>query len=296
MPQVRQALTPEAVAKLGSMELRARALVEGHFSGRHKSQYRGASVEFADHREYSHGDETRHIDWKVYGRRDRLFVKQFDAETNLNVHLLLDVSASMDYGSPVRKLDYAAYLTAGLAYLATRQRDAAALVLFDRAVRTHLPPQTKPAHLQRIFDVLQAVQPGAETNTAAALETVAQTVNRRGLVILLSDLLDDPEPILRALGYFRHRGHDVVVMQVMDPTELTFDFRGPTVFVDLETKERMATQPEQVRQEYLRALQSFLGQLKDGCRSRHIDHVLLDTSRPFDAALTAYLGRRAQAR
>ncbi len=296
MPHIRRALTPEAIAKLGSMELRARALVEGHFSGRHRSPYRGASVEFADHREYSQGDETRHIDWKVYGRRDRLFVKEFDAETNLNVHLLLDTSRSMDYGGPVRKLDYGAYLAAAIAYLATRQRDATALVLFDTTVREHLPPQSKPAHLQKVFSALDDVRPGEDTDVSAALEAVAQSIKRRGLVVLISDLLDDTEPLLRALGYFRHRGHDVVVLHVMDRTELQFDFRGPTVFEDLESKERLFTQPERMRHEYMEALQSFLVQIKDGCRGRHIDHVLLDTTRPFDAALTAYLGRRAQAR
>lgn len=296
MVQVRSSLTPEAIAKLSSMELRARAIVEGHFSGQHRSPYRGASVEFADHREYTPGDETRHIDWKVYARRDRLFVKEFDAETNLNVHLLVDVSRSMDYGAAIRKLDYAAYLAAGLAYLATRQRDATGLILFDSEVRVELPPQTKPAHLQRVFDALEAATPGKDTNIAGALEAAAQSIKRRGIVVLISDLLDEIDPLLRALGYFRHRGHDVVVLQVMDPTELQFDFRGLTLFEDLESGERLLTQPSQVRAEYLRALREFMAQVRDGCRDRHIDHELLDTNRPFDVALTAYLSRRAQAR
>ena len=296
MPQVRESLTPEAVAKLRSMELRARAIVEGHYSGQHRSPYRGASVEFADHREYTHGDETRHIDWKVFGRRDRLFVKQYDAETNLSVHLLVDISRSMDFGAPVRKLDYAAYLAAGIAYIATRQRDATGLTLFDSQVRRHLPPATKPAHLQRIFDALETAQPGADTGIAAALETVAQGIKRRGLVVLISDLLDDTEPLLRGLGYFRHRGHDVMVLQVLDHAELEFDFRGLTEFQDLETNERLLTHPAQVRDDYLRALQDFLSEIREGCRSRHIDHEVMDTSEPFDRALTAYLGRRASVR
>ncbi len=296
MAEVRTALTVEALTKLGSMELRARAMVEGHFSGRHRSRYRGASVEFADHREYNPGDETRHIDWKVYGRRERLFVKQFDAETNLNVHLLVDISRSMDYGSPVRKLDYAAYLAAGLAYLATRQRDAAGLILFDREVRVQMPPQTKPSHLQAIFDTLEGIEPGEDTSIAAALETVAQSIKRRGIIVLISDLLDDVEPMLRALSYFRHRGHDVVVLQTMDHSELTFDFRGTTLFEDLETQERLLTEPSRVRRDYLEALKDFETTIRDGCRARYIDHELIDTSRPFDVALTAYLSRRAQAR
>ena len=296
MPQVRTALTPQAIAKLGSMELRAHAIVEGHFSGQHRSPYRGASVEFADHREYTPGDEARHIDWKVYGRRDRLFVKEFDAETNLNVHLLVDISRSMDYGSPVRKLEYAAYLAAGLAYLATGQRDATGLILFDSEVREHLLPQTKPAHLQRIFDALEGIEPGTDTSIAGALEAAAQAIKRRGLVVLISDLLDDTAPMLRGLGYFRHRGHDVIVLHVMDSTELEFDFRGLTLFEDLESGERLVTDPSQVRAEYLQALRGFMSDIQDGCRERHIDHELLDTNRPYDVALTAYLSCRAQAR
>lgn len=296
MVEVRAALTAQAAAQLGSMELRARAIVEGHFSGQHQSPYRGASVEFADHREYAPGDETRHVDWKVYGRRDRLFVKEYDAETNLNVHLLVDISRSMDYGAPVPKMHYASYLAAGLAYIATRQRDAPGLALFDEAVRAQLPPQTKPAHLQRIFDTLEAATPGSDTNIAGALETVAQGIKRRGLVVLISDLLDEPAPILRALGYFRHRGHDVIVLQTLDPTELHFEFRGLTQFEDLESGERLVAEPAQVRDEYLRALREFLAEVREGCRSRHIDHELIDISRPFSPALTAYLGRRAQAR
>ncbi len=296
MPQVQTALTPEAVQKLGSMELRARAMVEGHFSGRHRSHFRGASVEFADHREYNPGDETRHIDWKVYGRRERLVVKQFDAETNLDVHLLLDASGSMDYGDPVRKVDYATYLAAGLAYLAIRQRDAVSLTVFDSEVRNHLPAQTRPAHLQAVFDTLDAVAPGGETRVSRALELAAGTIKRRGMVVLLSDLLDDVDPTLRALSYFRHRGHDVMVLQVMDHAELAFDFRGITEFRDLETGERLVTDPRAVRREYLEALNGFLTGVREGCRRQTIDHELLDTARPFDAALTAYLGRRARVR
>jgi uncharacterized protein (DUF58 family) len=293
MLSVREALTPEAVARLTSMELRARAIVEGRFSGQHRSPYRGASVEFADHREYSPGDETRHIDWKVYGRRDRLFVKEFDAETNLSVHLLLDASRSMDFGAPVTKLHYAACLAAALALLANSQRDAAGLSIFDAGLRSSLPPQSSPAHLRRLFETLDAITPGGETDIAGALSAMAQSLTRRGLVVLVSDLLDEPEPLLRALGHFRHRGHDVAVLQVMDSAELSLGPTGPTVFEDLETGERLLTDPGRVRGEYQRALEHFLAQVREGCRSRSIDHVLLDTRRPYDSALTAFLGRRA---
>jgi uncharacterized protein (DUF58 family) len=293
---VREALTPAAIAKLNSMELRARAIVEGHYSGQHRSPYRGASVEFADHREYSHGDELRHLDWKVYARTDRFFIKEYDAETNLSVHLLLDASRSMDFATgALTKLDYARSLCAGLAYLAVRQRDAAGLVTFDLQVRERLPALTKRAHLQRLFDTLDGVTPGGETNIATVLEQIAATVTRRGVIVLVSDLLDEPESVLRALGYFRHRGHDVLVLHVMDPGELRFDFRGPTLFQDIESGERMLSDGGEVRGEYLAALRGFLVELQDGCRHRSIDYALMDTSQPFDRALTAYLAHRQAA-
>ena len=293
---VQRALTPSAIAKLSSMELRARAIVEGHYSGQHRSPYRGASVEFADHREYAPGDELRHLDWKVYGRTDRFYIKEYDAETNLSAHLLLDTSASMSFGSgEITKLDYARFLCAGLAYLTIRQRDAASLTTFDAQIRERLPALTKRAHLQRIFETLDAVQPGRDTNIAGILEQVATTVTRRGIIVLVSDLLDEPEEVLRGLGYFRHRGHDVMLLHVMDPAEMQFNFRGPTLFEDLETGERLAADAGQVRGEYLAAMREFLVTVRDGCRQRSIDYALLDTSQPYDEALVAYLGRREKA-
>ncbi len=286
-------LSPEAVAKLDTMELRARTIVEGHFSGQHRSPYKGASVEFADHREYSPGDELRHLDWKVYGRSDRFFIKEFDAETNLNVHLLLDASASMAYGSgAVTKLQYAACLAAGLAYLAIKQRDAAGLMVFDHEVREHLMPATKRSHLALIFERLQAVEPRAETDLSSALQVAAQRLKRRGIVVLLSDLLDEPARVLRALSHFRHRGHDVIVLHVLDDDELRFNFRGPVRFRDLETGQRLLTEATLVREQYLGALQSFAAEYRRGCRERHLDYALVDTSVPYDRALTAYLAKR----
>jgi uncharacterized protein (DUF58 family) len=293
MSLVRQALTPEALAKLSSMELRARAVVEGHYSGQHASAYRGASVEFVDHREYAPGDEPRHIDWRVYGRTDRLFVKQYEAETNLDLHLLLDVSRSMDFGSgAVTKLRCATFVAAALAYLATKQRDAVGLCLFDRALRRHVPPMTSPAHLARLFEVLDRVELGEDTRLTPALEEVAGRLGRRGIIVLLSDLLDEPEEVLRSLAYFRHRGHDVIVLQVLDPAERKLDYRGTVAFEDLETAERLSVEVSGVRASYLTELRHFLAAYRHGCRDRSIDYALLDTSVPFDTALTAYLARR----
>ena len=293
MSLVRQALTPEALAKLSSMELRARAVVEGHYSGQHASAYRGASVEFVDHREYAPGDEPRHIDWRVYGRTDRLFVKQYEAETNLDLHLLLDVSRSMDFGSgAVTKLRCATFVAAALAYLATKQRDAVGLCLFDRALRRHVPPMTSPAHLARLFEVLDRVELGEDTRLTPALEEVAGRLGRRGIIVLLSDLLDEPEEVLRSLAYFRHRGHDVIVLQVLDPAERKLDYRGTIAFEDLETSERLSVEVSGMRASYLTELRHFLAAYRHGCRDRSIDYALLDTSVPFDTALTAYLARR----
>ncbi|MBM3499706.1 MAG: DUF58 domain-containing protein [Armatimonadetes bacterium] len=294
MSSVRQALTPEALARLSTMALRARAAVEGHYSGRHASAYRGASVEFVDHREYAPGDEPRHIDWRVYGRTDRLFVKQYESETNLDLHLLLDVSRSMDFASgSVSKLRCATFIAAALAYLATNQRDAVGLFLFDHAVRRHLPAMTSPAHLARLFEALDAAEPGEDTRLTPALEEVAGRLGRRAIIVLLSDLLDGPEEVLRSLAYFRHRGHDVIVLQLLDPAELRLDYRGTVAFEDLETAERLSLEVGSVREAYLGELRRFLAAYRHGCRDRSLDYALLDTSIPFDAALAAYLARRS---
>jgi uncharacterized protein (DUF58 family) len=293
MTTIRQALTPEALAKLGNMELRARAVVEGHYSGQHASAYRGASVEFVDHREYAPGDEPRHIDWRVYGRTDRLYVKQYEAETNLDLHLLVDVSRSMDFTSgEVTKLRCATFVAAALAYIATNQRDAVGLFLVDHAVRRNLPPMTSPGHLARLFEVLEGAGPGEDTRLTPALEEIAGRLRRRAIVVLLSDLLDEPEDVLRSLGYFRHRGHDVVVLHLMDPAELKLGYRGTIAFEDLETADRLSVEVANVRAAYLAELRRFLTTYRHGCRDRSIDYALVDTSIPFDTALTAYLARR----
>ncbi|MBM3473742.1 MAG: DUF58 domain-containing protein [Armatimonadetes bacterium] len=293
MTAIRQAFTPEALAKLSSMELRARAVVEGHYSGQHASAYRGASVEFVDHREYAPGDEPRHIDWRVYGRTDRLYVKQYEAETNLDLHLLLDVSRSMDFASgEVSKLRCATFVAAALAYIATNQRDAVGLFLVDHAVRRHLPAMTSPGHLARLFEVLEATDAGEDTRLTPALEEIAGRLRRRAIIVLLSDLLDEPEDVLRALGYFRHRGHDIIVLQCMDPAELKLAYRGTVAFEDLETSDRLSVEVANVRAAYLAELRRFLTIYRHGCRDRLIDYALLDTSVAFDTALTAYLARR----
>ncbi|MCE5237001.1 DUF58 domain-containing protein [bacterium] len=313
MTDIIQALEPAALARLANMELRARTIVEGHFSGQHHSHFKGASVEFADHRNYSPGDELRHLDWKLYGRTDRFFVKQYDAETNMSVMLVLDASGSMQYASgEITKAQYGSYLAAGLAYLTSRQGDAPGLALLDGGVAGRLMPRTRPAHLRRLWEMLEETlvgpglvpRPGTSTDgrgtsprptdgaLADSLAEVAAMLTRRGILVLISDLLEPPERLLRALRYFRHRGHDVVVLQVLDEAEVNFPFRGAVEFQDLESGQRLRTETADIRRSYLEGFRQHQETICDGCRSAGLDYELMLTTEPFGRALTAYLGRR----
>lgn len=293
----REAVTAEALARLASMYLRARVMVEGHFSGQHRSRLRGASVEFADHREYSPGDETRHLDWRLYARSERHFVKEFDAETNLSVYLLLDISGSMDYPEHgVSKLAYGTYLAAGLAYLAWRQRDAPGLGLMDRELREMLPPRSQRAHLSRIMESLEAVRPGEETDLPRGLGEAVAAMGRRGLVVLISDLWAEPEPLMRGLRFLRRHGHDVVVLHVLHPDELSFPFRGSWAFIEPETQGHVPADASAVRRAYREALADHLTQLRQGLRAHDLDYQLCDTAQPFDLALATVIARRSRLR
>jgi uncharacterized protein (DUF58 family) len=293
---VREALTAEALARLGSMQLRARVLAEGYFSGQHRSPMRGASVEFADHREYAPGDDMRHLDWRLYARSDRDFVKQFDAETNLSVYLLLDVSRSMAYPSAgPTKLDYGAYLAAGLAYIAWKQRDAPGLGLVDNRLRQILPPRTQRGYLARLLDVLDNAEIGEDTDLPAGLSEAAAVVTRRGLVVLISDLWAPPDDVVRTLRYFRRQGHDVVALHTLHPDEIALPFRGSWTFVDPENQARTEADAALTRQAYQAAARAHLEALQDGLRASFIDYQLCDTTRPFDLALSAVLARRRRA-
>lgn len=283
----------ELLAALPSMELRAKTFVEGYYSGQHRSPWHGASVEFADHRAYTHGDELRHLDWRLYGRTDRFFVKQFEAETNLTVTLALDASSSMAWPEGgVSKLDCACYLAAGLGYLAWRQRDAVGLTVLGGAPSDNLPPQTRRGHLQTVFERLEKLRPTGEASPAEMLMALGGALKRRGLVVLLSDLLDDPEALLHTLGLLRGRGHDLIVLQVLDRGELDLGLQGPAVIEDLETGERLTTDADELREEYAEAVRVHVDRLHDGCVGRGIDHELLITDRPLGRALSAYLARR----
>ncbi len=292
-----QTLTAEALAKLPNMLLRARVMVEGHFSGQHRSRMRGASVEFADHREYVPGDDTRHLDWRLYARSERDFVKEFDAETNLFVYLILDTSASMNYPTVgISKLRYASFLAAGLAYLAWRQRDAPGLLLVDAAVRQMVPPRTQRGHLSRLLELLDELTPGGETNLPAALRQASAVMARRGLVVLVSDMWAEPDEIIRSLRYFRRRGHDVVALHVLHRDELLLPFAGGYTFTDPESGRRVTADAALVRGAYREAVGEHIRQLRGGLMRHDIDYELCDMSRPFDAALARFVARRTKMR
>ena len=285
----------DVLARIHSMQLLAKVVVEGFILGLHRSPYRGFSVEFAEYRQYSPGDEIKHVDWKVYGKTDRYYVKQFEEETNLTCYILLDASASMSYKSKedgISKLEYASYMAACLSYFMIRQRDATGLVIFDSKVRTILPPRLRQTHLRRILSELDELEPGGETNIAGPVHDLAESLKRRGLVILISDLLDEPEDVLSALQHFRFQGHDVIVFHVMDSAEITFPFGSMTEFTDLESGEKALVSPEGMRPIYMEELRRFLSLYEKGCADVKVDYKLFDTTKPLEVALSEYLYKR----
>ena len=287
-------LQPAVVAQLANMELRARFVVEGFITGLHKSPYHGFSVEFTEHRQYMPGDEIKHIVWKAYGKTDRFYIKQFEEETNLKSYIIVDASRSMDYASKgnLKKFEYASYIAAALSFMMIEQRDAVGLTLFDEGIRVSLPPRATRSYLKEILKELESAQPANKTGTSASLNLIAEQIKRRGLVIVLSDLFDKPESVMTALKHFRHKGHEVVVMQVLDPLERSFAFDSDAIFKDLETQEELMTQPWHIQKAYQQSMQEFLDFYKRRCRDNNIDYVLLDTSTPFDKALFQYLNKR----
>ncbi len=290
----RRFLHPEAIARIARLELRARAVVEGVLAGLHKSPYKGQSVEFLQHREYVRGDDLRRVDWKVWGRQDRLYVKEFEEETNLRLALLVDGSASMDYRSgPLSKYDYAATLAASLAWLALSHGDAAGCAVFDDKVRASVPARTKRTQLASVVEVLEAPRGGRPTAVLPVLRGLAETPPRRGLVVVVSDLLGDREGVFQGLQLLRKRGHDIVLLHVMDDDELDFPFEGPTKFEGLEIPDHLACNPRALREGYLAAVGEFLAEARRRAASAACDYSLIRTGDPVDAALVKFLSRRA---
>ncbi len=290
----RRFLHPEAIARIARLELRARAVVEGVLAGLHKSPYKGQSVEFLQHREYVRGDDLRRVDWKVWGRQDRLYVKEFEEETNLRLALLVDGSASMDYRSgPLSKYDYAATLAASLAWLALSHGDAAGCAVFDDKVRASVPARTKRSQLASVVEVLETPRGGRPTAFLPVLRGLAETLPRRGLVVVVSDLLGDREGVFQGLQLLRKRGHDIVLLHVMDDDELDFPFEGPTKFEGLEIPDHLACNPRALREGYLAAVGEFLAEARRRAASAACDYSLIRTGDPVDAALVKFLSRRA---
>jgi uncharacterized protein (DUF58 family) len=288
-------LDPAVLARIGTLELKAKTVVEGVLSGLHRSPRRGFSVEFAEYRQYLPGDALSTIDWKVYARSDRHYVRKFEEETNLDCHLLVDVSGSMAYGShAVTKRDYACYLAASLAYLMHRQRDAVGLIAFDDAIVQRLAPSARAGHLRRVLLAIERLPAGARTNVAKPLADLAKVLAKRGLVVVISDLLDEPSEVIRGLRQFRQRGTDVVVFQVLDPQELRFRFDDAARFRDVESAHEVFADPQAVRGAYLQAMTGLVDTYRRELGGAGIDYHLLDTSQPLDLALTTYLSARGR--
>ena len=266
------------------MKLRARLVVEGYLIGHHKSPYHGFSVEFAEHRAYGHGDEVRHIDWKLYGKTDRYYVKRFEEETNVRSYILLDKSKSMSFGSgSITKLAYGSYLSAALSYLMINQKDAIGLVLFDEKIKKFIPPRAKSSHSNIIMRALDKIKPGHDTHIHPVLNSMAERIRKRGLVILISDLLDDPEEVLMGLNHFRYNKQEVIVFHLVDRKEYDFDFNDRTQFNDMETGVTITTDPWHIRSAYKDQVNQSIKNYKHGCRNLKIDYVqLLQTLKIFE--------------
>ncbi|HTN03116.1 DUF58 domain-containing protein [Planctellipticum variicoloris] len=283
------------LARLQGLELKARTIVEGYVAGLHRSPYHGFSNEFAEHREYVPGDDLRYVDWKVYGKSDRVYLKQFDEETNYVCQLLVDASESMTYRSPAAhfsKWDYAACVAASLACLITRQQDAVGAVTFSSGVQQMLRPSSTPQQFGQICHVLEQTEPGPKTSLGPVLHELANRLKRRGLVVLLSDLFDDPEAIVGGLKHFRHCRQDVIVLQIIDPAEEDFPFQDPTLFKGLEGWEDQFSDPRALRAAYQREFQAFLQRIESSVRDLQFDYLRLRTDQPVGPALSVYLNNR----
>jgi len=283
----------EAIKRISRLDLRARHIVEGFLSGMHRSPYFGQSVEFLQHREYTVGDDLRHVDWKVWAKQDRFFVKQYEEDTNLRCTLLVDVSNSMRYGNgPMNKYEYGCTIAASLAYLLLKQQDAVGCAAFDERVRVKVPTLTKRTHLQSVIDSLNVTEPADKTAVYDVLRAVCEGYPRRGMMVLISDLLADREGTIKGLKLLRQRGHDVLVFHVMDDDELDFPFAGPTRFEGLELPQHLNCNPRALRDAYLEILHEYLDAVRRGCARNTCDYALIRTSDPLDAVLAKYLSSR----
>lgn len=288
-------IDPQTLTRIANLELLARTVVEGFIAGLHRSPHLGFSVDFAEYRAYRPGDDIRKIDWKVFARLDRFFVKEYEGETNTSIHLVLDCSRSMAYQSQgIPKLEYAQYLAASLAYFAFKQRDNVGFVTYDERVVDFVPARGSIGHLNLVLHAIERAEAGEKTSFINPLVSVAERLRRRGIVIIVSDLYDEPKDVMTGLRHLAYRGNDVIVFQVLDPEELRFDFRESAQFIDMETRAEMHVIPDFIRQEYRRILREQISYYEKECQKDRIDFAVLDTSKPLDHALYTYLLRREQ--
>jgi uncharacterized protein (DUF58 family) len=289
----RKYLEPAVISRLKGMDIKARLVVEGFVSGLHRGPYKGFSVEFAEHRQYMPGDPIRYLDWKVYGKTDRFYIKEYEEETNLRAYIIMDGSGSMGYSSDgMTKLEYGSYLAASLAYLMLKQQDSVGLLIFDTKLRTYIPPRSVKRHLHVLLRELSDLGAREETDLGQSLHELAQRVRRRGLIILISDLLDDEDKVIRGLKLFRHRKHEVIVFHILDPYEVSFPFEHEVILKDMETGEEIPAVPWEVRKEYRERVAAWINRYRTILRQSGIDYVPVRTSTTFDVALFSYLEKR----
>lgn len=295
IPQATRFIDPQTLVSIASLELVARTVVEGFISGLHRSPHLGFSVNFAEYRTYNPGDDIRKIDWKVYGRTDRFYVKEYEGETNTGIQLILDCSRSMDYGNRgIRKLEYGQFLAASLGYFAFKQRDAVGFVSFDDDIIDYVPARSSIGHLNAVLHAIERARPGKRTDFYKTLAKISERLRRRGIVVVISDLLDDPDSVMRGLRHLAYRGNDVIVFQILDPVELRFDFPDAAQFVDMETGAEMHVIPDYLRREYIKIMREQVSEYEKECRKDRMDFALVETSNPLDKALFDYLVRREQ--
>jgi uncharacterized protein (DUF58 family) len=316
----RKYLNPSIISKLSTLELKAKFVVEGFIAGLHRSPFHGFSVEFAEHRQYMPGDDLKYLDWKVLGRTDKYFIKQFEEETNLKSYLIVDASRSMAFKSSdpayssfspfkklfkkkpgegigtrsdgVSKLEYATYLAASIAVLMHFQKDASGLVVYDEDIKTYIPPKATSQNLKMVLTGLANLKGSGQTNTAFSLNNIAERIKRRGLVIIFSDLFDDQDAVINSLKHFRYKKNEVIVFHILDALEMNFAIDSPTIFKDMETSKELLSQPISIMQSYRDAVRTFIDNYKRACRANNIDYVLLSTETTFDSALLEYLNKR----
>ncbi len=288
-------LNPQTLASLQGLDLQARLVVEGYVAGMHRSPYHGFSVEFAEHREYVAGDDVRHVDWKVWSKTDKYYLKQYEEETNLLTYLLLDTSESMAYasGDNVSKLQYAQFVAATLAYIVLQQQDSVGLAAFDEQIGRYLRPSGQPSHLKELLHLMDVTPARRKSDVGVVFHDLAERFKKRGVVVVLSDLFDDVPRILAGLRHFRHRRHEVVVFHILDPAELEFPFRQTTLFKGLEGLPEVLTEPQALRRAYQAELRSYLDEIRRGCQMANIDYVPLRTDQDLDVPLSSYLASRA---